>query len=126
MHIALLKNPASDRKRRNVMKRKMKLIAGSLFGLIVFGHVCFAADATNFPAPLDLKKAQAEVEQRYARAHPEIKEYVLYTAQTFGRSALWLNEDAFAAAPVDAREKRIEHLATLLKTANTGATCARD
>jgi hypothetical protein len=100
------------------MKRRMNIIVATLFGML--GAACMAAEATNSPSPLDLKKARAEVEQRYAKAHPEIKEYVLYTAQTFGRSGLWLNEDAFAAAPADAREKRVEHLATLLKDGEYG------
>ncbi len=32
----------------------------------------------------------------YGKAHPEVKEYVLWTAKTFGPSGMWLNEDACA------------------------------
>jgi hypothetical protein len=72
------------------------------------------------PATLDMKKAEAEVETHYAKAHPEIKEYVLFTARTFGPSGLWLNEDAYAELPEAAREKRIKHLATLFSEAEYG------
>jgi hypothetical protein len=72
------------------------------------------------PAPLDLQKARTEVETCYSKAQPEIQEYVLWTAQTFGKSGLWLNEDAFAAMPGKAREDRIRYLATLLEQAEYG------
>ena len=103
------------------MKSKLKVIAAAMFVLVMAtGSVCIGAEGTESPAPLDLKKAEAEVEQRYARAHPEIKEYVLFTAKSFGRSGMWLNEDAFAALPADAREKKVQHLATLLADGEYG------
>ena len=103
------------------MKRKLKVIATPLFGLVMaVGTVCIGAEETDSPAPLDIKKAETEVEQRYAKAHPEIKEYVLFTARSFGRSGMWLNEDAFAALPADAREKKVQHLATLLADGEYG------
>jgi hypothetical protein len=97
----------------------MKKIATLLCGLVI-AAVCIGAEGTDGPAPLDIKKAEAEVEQRYAKAHPEIKEYVLFTARSFGRSGMWLNEDAFAALPADAREKKVQHLATLLADGEYG------
>ena len=66
------------------------------------------------PASLDIKKMELEVETHYAKADPEIREYVIWTAKTFGRHGMWLNEDAFAALPANAREERIQHLVTLL------------
>jgi hypothetical protein len=87
------------------------------FVLTVSAQLSFAAEAT---AALDIKKAEAEVESRYAKAHPEIKEYVLWTARTFGNSGMWLNEDAFATSPDTAREKRIQHLSTLFTDAEYG------
>jgi hypothetical protein len=98
---------------------KMKTIATLLCGLVI-AAVCAGAEKTESPASLDIKKAETEVEQRYARAHPEIKEYVLFTARSFGRSGMWLNEDAFTALPADAREKRVQHLATLLADGEYG------
>ena len=103
------------------MKHRLKVMAGTLVGLgMGLSSACIGAEGTDSPAPLDIKKAEAEVEQRYAKAHPEIKEYVLFTARSFGRSGMWLNEDAFSALPNDAREKRVQHLATLLADGEYG------
>jgi hypothetical protein len=85
--------------------------------------ICIAGNTASpqeAAAPLDMKKAEAEVEARYAKAHPEIKEFILHTARTFGRSGMWFNEDAFAASPQEAREKRVQHLATLLADGEYG------
>ncbi len=79
-----------------------------------------AAPLTTSPAPLDMQKARTEVDTRYVNAHPEVREYVLCTAQTFGRSGMWLNEDAFAALPDDARKGRIQYLMALLEQAEYG------
>ncbi|MHB0961218.1 MAG: HEAT repeat domain-containing protein [Pirellulaceae bacterium] len=72
------------------------------------------------PESIDMPKANAEVDARYGNAHPEIKEYILWTARTFGRSAMWLHEDAFSDLSEEAREKRIQHLAKLLSEAEYG------
>lgn len=72
------------------------------------------------PASFDLKKAEAEVERHYAKAHPEIQEYVLWTARTFGPGGMWLPEGAFSAWSDAVREKRIQHLATLFSEAEYG------
>ena len=55
-----------------------------------------AANAVAFagPKPLDVDAASAEVASSYGKASPEVQESVLYTARTFGRSGLWLNENA--------------------------------
>ena len=44
------------------------------------------------PAPLDMDKATKKVSQSYGKAHPEVQEFILHTARSFGRSGLWLNE----------------------------------
>lgn len=92
--------------------------------LVLLGTLGRAAESaggnSNEPAPLDMKKAEAEVAAHYARAHPEVKEYVLWTARTFGGSRMWLNEDAFAALPEAAREGKVRHLATLLTDGEYG------
>ncbi len=79
-----------------------------------------SAPLTAAPAPLDMQQAKTEVGTRYAGAHPEIREYVLWTAQTFGRSGMWLNEDAFAALPAAVRQGRIQYLVTLLEQGEYG------
>ena len=72
-------------------------------------------------APVDVAaKAEAEIASHYSKAHPEVQEYVLHTARTFGRSGLWLPEDAFAGEPAAAREQRVLRLARLLGEAEYG------
>jgi len=78
------------------------------------------AGAEKSPAPLDFKKAEAEVKTSYAKAHPEIQEYILWTARQFGRSGLWLNEDALAALSEEARDEKVRYLATLLEEGEYG------
>jgi len=77
-------------------------------------------EAVTTPDPLDMTKARAEVEEHYAAAHPEIREYVLWTARTFGRSGMWLNEDAFTGMPDAEREKKVVYLAALLSDSEYG------
>lgn len=72
------------------------------------------------PAPLDFEKAQTEAAMRYASAHPEVREYVLWTAKTFGPGGQWLNEDAFAALSGEAREAKIQYLVRLLEQGEYG------
>jgi hypothetical protein len=103
----------------------MKRITPHVFGLaMALAAVSTGGEApsraSESPAPLDFHKAEAEVERCYAKAHPEIKEYILWTARTFGPSGMWFNEDAFAACPADAREKKVQHLATLLADGEYG------
>jgi hypothetical protein len=71
-------------------------------------------------APLDLAKASAEVERAYGNAHPEVQEFVLHTARTFGRSGMWLNEDAMAAMKPAERDQRVAYLAKLLEEGEYG------
>ena len=77
------------------------------------------------PPPADPQKAEAEIAARYAAAAPEVQEYVRMTARTFGRSAMWLNEDAFAALPSAERERKVAYLAELLTAAEYGRHLCR-
>src|SRR5688500_10969461 len=100
---------------------KIKLIISSICVLVmVLSPAGTAAERNEVPLPLDIKKAEAEVQTRYAGAHPEIKEYILWTARSFGRSGMWLHEDAFAASAPDEREKKVQHLAGLLADGEYG------
>lgn len=65
------------------------------------------------PRPLDLDAASAEVSSAYGKAHPEVREFVLHTARTFGRAGLWLNENAYANLKPADREARVTYLAKL-------------
>jgi hypothetical protein len=78
------------------------------------------AGQSQQPAALDMKKAEAEVESKYAKAHPEIKAYVDWTVRSFGPDGMWLNEDAFAGLPDDVRENKIRSLAKLLEEGEYG------
>jgi hypothetical protein len=76
--------------------------------------------STKPAEPVATHTAEAEVETRYAAASPEVKEYVLWTARSFGPGGLWLPEDAFANLSPDAREQRIVYLAKLFNEAEYG------
>jgi hypothetical protein len=78
--------------------------------------------ATVSPPPESalMKKARTEVETHYASARPEIQEYVLWTARSFGPGGLWLPEDAFADLTPEAREKKVVYLVALFSEAEYG------
>ncbi len=95
----------------------LSLLVASTLGRAI--AVAAPGDASG-PASKDLAQAEAEVAASYAKAHAEIKEYVLWTARTFRQSGLWLPEDAFADLPNVEREKKIRHLASLLSEGEYG------
>ncbi len=84
------------------------------------GITMAAPDEAGASSSRDLDRAQQEVAASYAKAHAEIKEYVLWTARTFRRSGLWLPEDALADLPNAEREKKIRHLASLFSEGEYG------
>ena len=92
-------------------------ILASLFVLAAWG---LASGSVQAAEPFNVKQAEAEVETHYGKAHPEIQEYILWTARTFGPGGLWLPEDASANLSDDAKEKRIRHLAKLFEEAEYG------
>jgi hypothetical protein len=69
---------------------------------------------------VDLDQAAEEVSRCYGKAHPEIQEYVLHTARSFGPSGLWLNENAYADLTPEQREARVVYLAKLFEDAEYG------
>src|SRR3954447_23166927 len=86
--------------------------ASSSIGLLlalIANTVAFAA-----PQPLDMDAASAEVSSSYGKSEPEVQEFVSHTARTFGRSGLWLNEDADADLKPADREARVTCLVRLL------------
>src|SRR6187402_2064051 len=80
-----------------------------LFLALIANTVVFAA-----PRPLDMDSASTEVSSSYGKAEPEVQEFVLHTARTFGRSGLWLNEGAYDDLKPADREARVTYLARLL------------
>jgi hypothetical protein len=79
--------------------------------------VCSAGYAAQ---ALDMDAAAAEVSTAYAKAHPEVQEFVLHTARTFGGSGLWLNERALADMKPEERESRVVYLSKLFEEAEYG------
>ena len=69
---------------------------------------------------LDMDLATDEVSRSYGKAHPEVQEFVLHTAHSFGSSGLWLNENAYAALKPEEREARVVYLVKLFDEAEYG------
>jgi hypothetical protein len=65
------------------------------------------------PQRLDMDAASAEVSASYGKAEPEVQEFVLHTARSFGRNGLWLNESAYAELKPADREARVAYLVRL-------------
>ena len=72
------------------------------------------------PKPLDMDAASAEVSSSYDKAEPEVQEFVLHTARSFGPSGLWLNANAYADQTPADRDARIAYLVKLFDEAEYG------
>ena len=77
------------------------------------------------PALLDMEAAEREVAERYAAVRPAVREYVRWTAGTFGKSGLWLNQNAFDQLSGDQREQKIVYLAAVLEDSDYGRHLGR-
>lgn len=89
-----------------------------LFGLTL--ALIATAVALAVPPSLDMEAATVEVSKKYGKAHPEVQEFVLHTARTFGNNGLWLNENAYADLKPQDREARIDYLVKLFDEAEYG------
>ena len=78
------------------------------------------AGITAALAPVDLDLATAEVSRSYAKAHPEVQEFILHTARTFGANGMWLNENAYSSLKPEERDARVIYLAKLFNEAEYG------
>src|SRR6266446_4036837 len=87
-----------------------------------FLFILLIASASGLAAApvLDMEAAAAEVKKSYGKAHPQVQEYVLHTARTFGSSGLWLNENAYAGLKAQEREERIVYLIKLFEESEYG------
>ncbi|MBI3467314.1 MAG: Ig-like domain-containing protein [Planctomycetes bacterium] len=72
------------------------------------------------PPSLDTDAASAEVSSNYRNAQPEVQEFVLLTARSFGPSGLWLSENAYSGLKPRDREERIDYLVELFDEAEYG------
>lgn len=98
----------------------MKLTA--ILRILTIGLMAFTANLIAAPPTpsVDMDQAAAEVTRCYSKAHPEVQEYVLHTARSFGSSGLWINENAYAGLTADQREARIAYLVKLFDDAEYG------
>jgi hypothetical protein len=93
--------------------------------VLAITFVAAGSTAGGEPVSLDMEAARQEVKTKYAAAHPEIQEYVLWTAESFGPRGYWLNEDAYATRSEGEREERVVYLAALLSESEYGRSLCR-
>lgn len=88
--------------------------------LAVFAALIWTCFASASPKALDMEAAATEVSSAYAQAEPEVQEFVLHTARSFGPSGFWLNKDAYADLDPAEREARIVYLVKLFDSPEYG------
>jgi len=88
--------------------------------VLVIGLMVCTSSVIAAPPPVDMDLAQAEVSRAYGKAHPEVQEFILHTARTFGSSGMWLNENAYDGLKPEEREARVAYLAKLFDDAEYG------
>ena len=68
-------------------------------------------------APEALLQAETdrEIQQSYAKADPDVQEYIRWTAKNFGRGGLWLPENAFEKLSAEEREQKVAYIEGVLK-----------
>lgn len=69
---------------------------------------------------LDMDAAEKEVATAYGKAEPEVQEFVLQTARSFGKSGLWLNETALDDLKPEERAAKVAYLVKLLEAPEYG------
>jgi len=67
-----------------------------------------------------MEAASAEVSSAYGKAEPEVQEFVLHTARSFGPGGLWLNESAYADLKPADRDARVDYLVKLFNEPEYG------
>ncbi len=77
------------------------------------------APAGAEPAPMQAASAkpatvEQEIKAHYAKAEPEIQEYIRWTATTFGRAELWRHADAYKKLRGEEREKKVQYMIEVL------------
>lgn len=63
---------------------------------------------------------EAEIEAYYTKAHPEVQEYIRWTAKTFGRGGLWMDAGAYDGLTDVERQEKIAYLKLLLEEGEYG------
>lgn len=65
------------------------------------------ADAAS-PAVAPASPVEQEIEQHYAKADDEVKEFIRFTARRFGPDGLWVPQDAFAKLTPEERNAKVD------------------
>jgi hypothetical protein len=116
-------NKSSGSRRRSVGRPIQALETGhhimKITTLTVLLLSAFLSAHADSP-PVDVELATAEASRCYSKAHPEVQEFVLHTARSFGPSGLWVNEGAYATLKPDQLEARIIYLTKLFEEAEYG------
>lgn len=102
------------------MKIPSSFAVGMVASAILFTS-CASPKSSVAKSPQKLcPTVQQEVEVHYAAASPEIQEYILWTAKSFGPGAMWLPENAYTNRPAAERETRVVYLVKLFNEAEYG------
>lgn len=70
--------------------------------------------AASVPRPPTADEVEKEIEQYYAKADADVKEYIRWTARQFGRAGLWKAADTYKSLSVADRETRVQDLISTL------------
>jgi beta-lactamase regulating signal transducer with metallopeptidase domain len=91
----------------------------SVLAIVLVSVTCVPMGRWTRPAPEPANTATVdeEIALYYSKAHPEVQEFIRWTAQTFGRPGvgLWLPENAFDSLGRGEREAKVEYDAKVLE-----------
>jgi beta-lactamase regulating signal transducer with metallopeptidase domain len=119
-------------------RRRVAMTVSSVVGIVVLGFVLLptfmpvaavqavqvtptqesqesVADTSQKPQSEEsIEPVEKEIRDHYAIADPDVQEYVRKTAHRFGKSGLWLPENAFDTLTSDQREQKVNECFTAL------------
>jgi beta-lactamase regulating signal transducer with metallopeptidase domain len=72
-------------------------------------------NASGQTAEEAVSAVEAEIAAHYAKADPEVQEYVRWTAKQFSRGGLWLPENAFDDLTPEQREEKVNYYVKALE-----------
>ncbi|GMW00975.1 MAG: hypothetical protein AMXMBFR84_21120 [Candidatus Hydrogenedentota bacterium] len=81
--------------------------------MAVWTPTAFSADTPPDIDPV-MESAEREISAHYAKADPEVQEYIRWTAKTFGRNGLWLPAEYFDEMSGVERAEKVDYLARAL------------
>lgn len=66
--------------------------------------------ASSIPHPITPEEVEQEIEQYYAKADPDVKEYIRWTARQFGPAGFWKSPDTYKHIRPADREQKVQDL----------------